>query len=950
MEHQVAALEHSLAFMALPKGGHYDIAYSDAGEGRAESGQKIDDFFEVVSATGTGKTRMMGCLAEACDVPTLFLTPRNVINDQTKKEFCDEIGIDAQDVGVYDSKQPNAAKNRALGQKHLITTYQSLPSLLRQYDFANAGGEHYRPLVLLDEVHKGKGPQTASAIKSLLRKCIVAGFTATEAGEREALFEGQAPIFRLKIVPAIEKDLLCEGVRTGVIDVKIDEQWLRDFKSPGAGDDFREADVERFVKSPAVIKGAIDFHFNEDREHLAQLDMGGPLHRLPTIFYTQGVDAARRGAEMFNRTSAALGKSARADYVSGEMPKTERDAKLKAFRTGELSALWNDSVLEMGFNDKNATVGYLLRPTRTSHRVEQPLGRFARKATDDYAARYYPDGSRQGKIALAINVRAPNMNPLLFGEVLEGRAAVYSQSRPQPSRPKRPPSVHPWPHDIEVHIDYDDVSEVVTKANRARDQAYGDKTDDWVNFTETIKELHTGEAKLRPTWDKIVAAAEPGATEQQVDVDGLAVTCAYKATWDRKVVFCINKSALPGLAGQLGLGDRSMSGDDWLARIEFFRAAGTTEKNDKAERLWKRVLDAYAESPHQPVVIEGHVVKCGNAKRGAHNLLCLHKDEIQWFRQQLGIAEKKTDEWLNRSEAAREAGWSVNTPRFAKCWQMLESEHKKASASPVIVKDYTGEFSIECGYKSAGPKIPFCIKRTSLAEFSKLLAPEKGTEWLNLMQAAQAARRRQNDPAFRSVWFELNDKLDKGQSTTIEGLFIECTYAKCGKSLAFSVNEAGMEEFRKAASIREARTRDPQPDDGSGANGLAFASMDLPAKDPDWLGVVDVRGLPGGNRTGISRAVDTIMGMYDPGKAGIQEVEYGGRPVRVQKMQSGTRSVICIYGPDWANVEHVVADHTVPTTQADEHLKAAPITKKDLKPGGEDLRRTGASRGPAAGI
>lgn len=56
--------------------------------------------------------------------------------------------------------------------------------------------------------------------------------------------------------------------------------------------------------------------------------MGGPLHRLPTIFYTQGVDAARRGAELFNQTAEALGKAARADYVSGEMSRTERDVMI----------------------------------------------------------------------------------------------------------------------------------------------------------------------------------------------------------------------------------------------------------------------------------------------------------------------------------------------------------------------------------------------------------------------------------------------------------------------------------------------------------------------------------------------------------------------------------------------------------------------------------------------
>lgn len=949
MEHQLAALEQSHAFLALPKGGRYDVAYSDAGGGQAQSGQKIDDFFEVISATGTGKTRMMGCLAEACDVPTLFLTPRNVINDQTKKEFCEEIGINSADVGVYDSKQPRAARTRALQQKYLITTYQSLPSLLRQNHFADPASKDYRPLVLLDEVHKGKGPETAKAIKGFMRRCIVAGFTATEAGERQALFEGQVPIYQLKIVPAIEKDLLCEGVRTGVIDVKIDEQWLKEFKPPGAGEDFREEDVARFVNNPAVIKGAIDFHFNEDPDHLAQLDMGGPLHRLPAIFYTQGVDAARRGAELFNQTAAALGKAARADYVSGEMSKTERDAKLDAFRTGQIGALWNDSVLEMGFNDRNATVGYMLRPSRVTHRVEQPLGRFTRKPTDAYAERFYPDGSRQGKIALAINVRAPNMNPLLFGEVLEGRAAVFSQSRPQAARPKQPPGIKPWPDDIEVHIDYDDVSEVVTKAKKVRDQSYGEKSEDWVNFTETCRELRIDADKLRPLWDQVAAAAEAGSAEQQVAIDGLAVTCAYKSTWDGKVVLCINKSALPDLAARIGLGDPKKSGDEWMARIEFFRAVGTTEKNAKAEALWSLISERHAAAPEEPIIIEGHTVRCGTARRGNHHVLSLHADQVQWFREQLGIAEKKGDEWASRNEAAREIGWSVNTPRFEKCWKQLEAEYASTRKSPVTVKDYTGEFAIECGYKAAGPRIPFCIKRTSLSRFSALLAPEKGSEWLDVLRAATTSGYRQNDPAFRGVWSELNHLLDGNQPTVVEGIEIKCTYAKNGRSMMFAVNAASIERFREAVKVRKEKGVATAPGGHGHHDAYAVSQMNLPAKDAEWLGLGEIRQASSPHRREIRKAVDLIQHGYNPALPGIQPIICWNHNVRVQKMLAGTRSVLCVNRDDWTRVEQAIAEAISSPAHADNRLKTQSITRRDLAPGSDDLKRTGHSRGSAVG-
>jgi len=536
MDHQTKALDRSAAFLDLPKGAEYGIAYSENGDGREEAGHKIDDFFEVIAATGTGKTRMMGCLAKACDEPTLFLTPRNVINKQIKQEFCEEIGLNPADVGVYDSKQKSrAAKMQALKQKYLITTYQSLPSLLRQYGFSDTTSEHYRPLVLLDEAHMAKGTETAKAIKKLLRKCIVAGFTATEAGEREQLFEGQPPIFNLKIVPAIERDLLCEGVRTGVIDVNIDEQWLKDFTPPASGQDYKEEDILKFVNNPAVIKGAIDFHFNETPDHLRQLNMGGPLHRFPTIFYTQGVEAARKGAELFNKTSIALGKLARADYISGKMSQTERDTKLEQFRTGHLSALWNDSVLEMGFNDKNATIGYMLRPSRVRHRVEQPLGRFARKPTDDYAEKYYPDGFRQGKIALAINVRAPSMNPILFGEILDGRAAVYSQSRPQKPRPKEPTKSIPWADGIAVHIDYDDVNEVVALAQKERGnvkKAEDVPADDWLSATFLRKDYIGGHRLLDEKIRNFAEAKKAFFTQQGMEgSDAAALVAAKWAGW-----------------------------------------------------------------------------------------------------------------------------------------------------------------------------------------------------------------------------------------------------------------------------------------------------------------------------------------------------------------------------------------------------------------------------------
>jgi superfamily II DNA or RNA helicase len=853
MDHQVAALDRSLAFLSLPKGARYGIAYTDDGTGQEETGRKIDDFFEVISATGTGKTRMMGCLAKACDVPTLFLTPRNVINDQTRKEFCDEIGIDPADVGVYDSKQPNAAKARAIRQKYLITTYQSLPSLLRQYPFNDPGSEHYRPLVLLDEVHRGKGPQTARKIKAFLRKCIVAGFTATEAGEREALFEGQAPIFQLRIVPAIEKDLLCEGVRTGVIDVKIDEQWLKDFKPPDAGDDFREEDVARFVNSPAVIRGAIDFHFNEDPEHLARLDMGGPLHRLPTIFYTQGVDAARSGAELFNETAARLGKAARADYVSGEMSKTERDAKLRAFRTGELAALWNDSVLEMGFNDKNATVGYLLRPTRVTHRVEQPLGRFARKPTDDYAERYYPDGSRRGKVALAINVRATNMNPLLFGKVLGGRAAVYSQSRPQPSRPKQPAGGRPWPDGIEVHIDYDDVNEVVASAAKER-EGLPVKTEEWLASNDTTRLPGGCRDAIKDAVAALVSAYDTTAGGlQSICFGGQSIRLQLVQSGVRQAV-CICRADWPLVERAAGVDPGSelpMKDEQWLSPREIATLPGG--KRNAIKQAVEALCEAYDAKTlgMQTVGYKAESIRVQKLQSGPAQPVCIYREDWPRVEKAAGVEQKK-------DLPVREVGWA----------------------------------SVSQTSKFPGGRRPEILQAVAT------LAGLYDSERVGLQTV------------------EYGGQLIRLQKMQVGG---------GQQSVCICLEDWPKVEITSGVARRSG----------------------LPNKDADWLAQYETSRMPGGKRKDVKAAMGAIIALYDSEALGVQTVRFAGQDIRVQQLRAFANQPVCILRDDWPSVVEAAisaAQHDNAPLHADERLKPPPISKKNLTPASEDLRRTGRSR------
>lgn len=463
-EHQVEALQSVEQFLRLPTGSEYTQRGSEDNEALPVMGHKKGDFFEIVSATGSGKTRMFGTMAKAMDVPTLIVTPRNLLNKQTMHEFCVEVGIPEADVAVYDSKQPLAMRKRVLEgnppPQFVITSYQSLPSLLDRHELelTNHKDVHYRPLIILDEVHEGQGAKTAATIDKLKDHVLLAGFTATDAGAHQTIFSGQTPIFNLPLVEAVKRGLLCNGIRTGVIDVKIDEDWISNFQKTPAGHNYKQEDIARFARTPAVIDAALRFHFSHDDPEL------GKISRLPTVFYTQGVAAAREGAAAYNKRASELGLSLKAAYVSGEMGEKVSGPIMEQFKRGEINAVFNDKLLGMGFDARNATVCYSLQPANVPDVVEQQLGRVGRKQGGDYVEKYGQD-----KVALGINVRAEGMNPYLFAQILQGPSLYSRKVSPRGEDKggvKAPPPTLPG---AMVHIDYDDLTSVVAAADKKRE-------------------------------------------------------------------------------------------------------------------------------------------------------------------------------------------------------------------------------------------------------------------------------------------------------------------------------------------------------------------------------------------------------------------------------------------------------------------------------------------------
>lgn len=494
-------------FMRLPNGAEFMQAGS-VDTDTQEKGIKKGNYLEVVSATGSGKTRMFGTMAKAMNVPTLIVTPRNLLNKNTRKEFCNKIGIAEKDIAIYDSQQSKAARKRILEgnppPKFVITSYQSLPTLVNRHelDFTNRNDVHYRPLIILDEVHEGQGPERTAIINKLKEHVLVAGFTATDAGAAKRLFEGQKPIYNLPIDEAIKRHILCTGVRAATIDVTIDEDWINNFANTKKGKEYNHVDLEKFASTPSVIEGAISHHLT------AEYDDFGKLSRLPTIFYTEGVEAARYGAQRFNAMAKELGVNAKAAYVSGYMEEKQYDPILEQFKKGKIQAVFNDKLLGMGFDAPNATVCYSLKPSNLRHTVEQQLGRVTRKQDDDYFEKY-----GQNKVALAFNVRGVGMNPYTFVQVL-GEPAIYSDEyvkKPLPkittpkTIPGQPKDKHLLPEGVTVTFEYGEMEEVLADANNQR-AGLPKKTKDFLTSEEMAEFAITNRRKTRVLYGELEKA------------------------------------------------------------------------------------------------------------------------------------------------------------------------------------------------------------------------------------------------------------------------------------------------------------------------------------------------------------------------------------------------------------------------------------------------------------
>lgn len=190
-------------------------------------------------------------------------------------------------------------------------------------------------------------------------KCI--GFTGTEFRQDSGLLtEGDGHLFddvcyKANVGDLIKQGYLCPLITKGGA-TKADLTGVHT-----RGGDYVPAELQDAMDKAELIHGAL-----QEFEAMAQ-------ERKHVLGFCAGVGHAKHCAEI----SRARGHVA--EYVSGDMPTTERDAILKRFTTGQTRILFNANILTTGFDFEAIDCILMFRPTKSTGLYLQIMGRGLRK-------------------------------------------------------------------------------------------------------------------------------------------------------------------------------------------------------------------------------------------------------------------------------------------------------------------------------------------------------------------------------------------------------------------------------------------------------------------------------------------------------------------------------------------------------------------------------------------
>lgn len=225
-------------------------------------------------------------------------------------------------------------------------------------------------LVIIDEAHlvSKKSDTMYGRFMAGLRHynpaLKVIGLTATHYRMDSGLLtEGDERIFTDVAYEAHVGDLIRDGYlcplvsKNGVTKADLTAVHTR-------GGEFVANELQAAMDQDHLIEGALDevAKYASDRRHI--------------LGFCAGVAHAEHCA------AAARARGWTADYVTGDMTPTERDAKIRMFTSGQIRFLFNAMLLTTGFDYPAIDCIVMLRPTKSTGLYVQIMGRGLRLHSD----------------------------------------------------------------------------------------------------------------------------------------------------------------------------------------------------------------------------------------------------------------------------------------------------------------------------------------------------------------------------------------------------------------------------------------------------------------------------------------------------------------------------------------------------------------------------------------
>lgn len=317
----------------------------------------------VVAATGTGKTMIAAFdyarfrRAHPHGSRLLFVVHRKEILAQALD--CFRAVLRDANFGelLVDGKVPTA-------WNHVFASVQSL-NLRRPWEDLGAGHFDY---VVVDETHHGPAQSYRALFESVAPRLLL-GLTATpERMDGSSILPdfGNRLAAEVRLPEALEEKLLCPFHYFGVTDpvATADERFWRNGKYDSrALEEVYTGDDLRARQRLDVIVGALE------RYH----------PRLDTI-RAVGFCAGIRHAEYMAAKFRELGHAAAA--LHAEIPRDQRDGRIRAFREGRLPFLFTVDLFNEGVDIPEINLVLFLRPTESLTVFLQQLGRGLRNAPE----------------------------------------------------------------------------------------------------------------------------------------------------------------------------------------------------------------------------------------------------------------------------------------------------------------------------------------------------------------------------------------------------------------------------------------------------------------------------------------------------------------------------------------------------------------------------------------